>query len=111
MEYNIIPDEEALEKCTWCRKHISGGVEVFGAGVKLKPGVDLSEYEGHCISLSLVSDERPIYMLVTIEGSEAKQDGNDGMLLFCSEECGHELKNVLDKEISIGKIFDTFNFK
>ena len=50
-------------------------------------------------------------MLVTLEGSEAKQDGNDKMLLFCSEECGNELKNVLDKEISLGKIFESFNFE
>jgi hypothetical protein len=59
----------------------------------------------------LLSDERPIYMLVTLEGSEAKQDGNDGMLLFCSEECGNELKNALKKEISLGNIFESFNFE
>ena len=34
MEYNIIPDEEAFNKCTWCRKYITDDVEVFGAGVK-----------------------------------------------------------------------------
>ena len=111
MDYNIIPDEEALSKCTWCRKHINDEMEVFGSGVKLRPDVDLSKYEGHCIRIGLVSDERPIYMLVTIEGSEAKKDGNDGMLLFCSEECGNELKNVLDKEISIGNFFEAVNLK
>ena len=111
MEYNIIPDKEALGKCTWCRKPISDYVEVFGAGVKFRPGVDLSEYAGHCINITLVSDERPIYMLVTLDGSEAKQDGNDGMLLFCSEECGNELKNVLENEISLGKIIESFNFE
>jgi hypothetical protein len=86
-------------------------VEVFGAGVKFRPGVDLSQYAGHCINITLVSDERPIYMLVTLVGSEAKQDGNDGMLLLCSEECGNELKSVLDKEIASGKIFESFNFE
>ena len=50
-------------------------------------------------------------MLVTVEGSEAKQDGNDGMFLFCSEECGNKLKNVLDKEISLGTMFERFQFK
>ena len=57
MEYDIIADEEALSKCTWCGRHITDDMEVFGAGAKLKPGVDLSEYEGHCINISLISDE------------------------------------------------------
>jgi hypothetical protein len=30
-------------------------VKVFGAGVKLKPDVDLAEYGGHCIQIGLVS--------------------------------------------------------
>ena len=111
MEYHIIPDEEALSKCAWCRKYISEEEEVFSAGVKFKPGVGLSEYEGHCIDLSLVSDEKPLYMLVTMADSDAKKDGNDGMFLFCSEKCGHELKNILEKEISTGKMFEAFKTK
>ena len=111
MEYDIIPDEDALGKCAWCRSHISDHMEVFGAGVTFKPHVDLSEYEGHCIRIGLVSDERPVYMLVTREGSDAKQDGDDGMFLFCSEECGDEFKNVLRKEIKTGKLFEAFSSK
>jgi hypothetical protein len=60
MEFNIIPGEEAMSKCAWCHKHISDDMEVFGAGAKLKPGVDLSEYESHCIQIGLVSEEKPI---------------------------------------------------
>ena len=75
-------------------------MEVFGAGAKLKPDVDLSEYESHCIQTILVSEEKPIYMMVTAQGSEAKKDGKDGMFLFCSEECGKEQKNVLEKDES-----------
>jgi hypothetical protein len=105
MEFNIIPDEEALSKCAWCQNHIGDDMEVFGAGAKLKPDVDLSEYESRCIQTILVSEEKPIYMMVTGEGSEAKEDGNDCMFLFCSEECGLKLKTVLDKEISLGKMF------
>jgi hypothetical protein len=29
-------------------------MEVLGLGVKLKPDVDLSEYESHCIQIGLV---------------------------------------------------------
>ena len=111
MEFNIIPDEEALNKCAWCQNHVSEDMEVFGSGAKLKPDVDLSEYESHCIQISLVSEEKPIYMMVTAQGSEAKKEGNDCMFLFCSEECGKKLKNVLEKEISLGKMFGTVHFE
>jgi len=111
MEFNIIPDEDALSRCAWCRNHISDDIEVFGVDVKLKPDVDLSEYESHCIQISLVSEEKPIYMMVTAQGSEAKKEGKDGMFLLCSEECGEKLKNVLAKEISLGKLFGTAHFE
>jgi len=111
MKYNIIPDEDALTKCAWCQNHIRDDTEVFGVGAKLKPDVDLSEYESHCIQISLVSEEKPIYMMVTAQDSEAKKEGKDGMFLLCSEECGKKLKNVLAKEISIGKMFGTVYFE
>ncbi len=46
-------------------------MEVFGAGAKLKPDVDLSEYVSHGIQI-----------------------------ILGSEECGKELKNVLGKDES-----------
>jgi hypothetical protein len=46
-------------------------------------------------------------MMVTAPGSEAKDDGKDGMFLVCSESCGKQLKQVLEKEISVGKMFET----
>ena len=111
MEFNIIPDEEALSRCAWCQSHISDDMEVFSAAAKLMPNVDLSEYESHCIQIGLISEEKPIYMMVTAQGSEAKRDGKDCMFLFCSEECGKKLKNVLEKEISLGKMFGTIQFE
>ena len=55
MEFNIIPDEEALGICAWCQSHIDSHVEVLGLGAKLRPDVDLSEYESHCIQIGLIS--------------------------------------------------------
>ena len=107
MEYNIIPDEEALGKCAWCQSHIDAHVEVLGLGAKLRPDVDLSEYQSHCIQVDLISEEKPVYMMVTVQGSDAKNDGNDCMFLVCSEGCGKELKSVLEKELSLGKMFET----
>jgi hypothetical protein len=111
MEFNIIPDEDALNKCAWCQNPISDDMEVVGVGAKLKPDVDLSEYESHCIQISLASEKKPIYMMVTAQDSEAKKEGNDAMFLLCSIECGKKLKHVLVKEISIGNMFETVHFE
>ena len=110
MEFYIIPDKEALSQCAWCGSKIDDYMEVFGFGAKFKPDFDLSEYESHCIQIDLVSEEKPVYMMVTVEGSDAKKDGNDGMFLVCSEGCGNKLKKVLEKEISVGKIFESVKF-
>ena len=107
MEYYIIPDKEALGQCAACRGNINELTEVFGLGIKLKPEADLSEFECHCVEIDLASEEKPVYMMVTTQGSEAKKDGKDGMFLVCSLSCGKKLKNVLEKEISLGKIFET----
>ncbi len=107
MEFSIIPDKEALSRCAWCQSRIYDDMEVFGFGVKLKPNVDLSEYESHCIEIGLVSEEKTIYMLVTAQGSEAKKEGKDGMFLVCSKGCGKKLKKILEKEISSGKMFNS----
>jgi len=107
MEYFIIPDKEALGQCAACRGNIDELTEVFGLGVKLSPEADLSEFESHCIEIDLVSEEKPVYMMVTKQDSEAKNDGKDGMFLLCSLSCGKKLKNVLEKEISLGKMFET----
>jgi len=107
MEYYIIPDKEALGQCAWCRTKIDDHMEVFGFGAKFKSDVDLSDYETHCIQIDLISEEMPVYMMVTAQGSEAKNDGKDGMFLVCSERCGKKLKHILEKEISIGKLFES----
>ncbi len=111
MEFSIIPDKEALSRCAWCQNRIYDDMEVFGFGAKLKPDVDLSEYESHCIQLDLVSEEKPVYMMVTAQDSEAKREGKDCMFLVCSEACGKKLKDVLEKEISLGKMFNTVLFE
>jgi hypothetical protein len=111
MEFYIIPDEEALSKCAWCQSHINNHVEVLGLGARLKPDVDLSEYESHCIQIGLVSEEKPVYMMVTAQGSEARSDGNDCMFLVCSEDCANKLKSVLEKEITLGKMFETVHLR
>mgnify|MGYP003565864484 CR=1 FL=1 len=110
MEFYIILAKKALGKCTWCGREINDQMEVVGLGAKLMPDVDLSEYESHCIQIDLVSEQKPVSMMVTAEGSEAKQNGNDGMFLVCSERCGRKLKSVLEKEISVAKMFERVQY-
>ena len=105
MDFYIIPDKEALGQCAWCANLINDHMEVFGFGAQFQSNVDLSELESHCIQIDLVSEEKPVYMMVTVQGSEAKNEGNDGMFLVCSEDCSDKLKRVLEKEIALGKIF------
>ena len=45
------------------------------------------------------------------KGSEARSNGNDCMFLVCSERCGKKLKRVLEKEISLGKMFETVHLR
>ena len=106
MEYYIIPDKEALGQCAWCANQIGDHMEVFGFGAQFKSNVDLSEFESHCIQVDLVSEEKSVYMMVTVQGSEAKNEGNDGMFLVCSENCAKKLKRVLEKDIALGKMFN-----
>ena len=105
MEYSIIPDKEALSKCAWCQSHVTDHMEVFGLAAKLKSNADLSEYEGHCIELDLAAEQKSVYMMVTGRGSQAKNEGKDGMFLVCSEKCAIKLKKILEQGISLGKMF------
>ena len=105
MEVHIISDEEALGKCAWCRNQISDDIEIFAFGAKIQPGADLSDYEGEAIQLMIVSEDRFVPMMVTSEGSEAKIDGNDVMFLVCSEKCGIKMKTALEREKSLGDLF------
>jgi len=107
MKYYIIPDKEALSQCAACQGNINEMTEFLGLGAKLRPDVDFSEFESHCIEIDLVSEERPVYMMITAHGSEAKIAGNDCMFLVCSESCGKKLNASLQKEISVGKLFES----
>lgn len=110
MQYGIIPDAEALAKCAWCQGKIQEFEDVIDLGAKLKADIDLSEYESHCIELDLVSEKKSVFMLVTASDSEAKKNGDDGMFLLCSEGCGKNLKDILEKEVTAGPLFESIRY-
>lgn len=111
MEFNIIPDEDALESCTWCGRRIDESAEVFALGARLRPEVDLYVYQGHCIQIYLISKEKTITAMVTADGSEAKAEQKDLMFLTCSKKCAAALKNTLKKEAAISDMFDSASLK
>jgi len=41
-----------------------------------------------------------VWTIITANNSGAKKAGNDMIFMLCSEECGHELREILQTEIS-----------
>ena len=109
MDALIIPDEEGFGKCARCGSKIDEESPVYGFGIKFKSDIDLSKFEGKFIELSILTQNKKVPMLITIEGSDAKEDGNDAMLMTCSEECGKEMKDIMLKEKSVGNMFEGIN--
>ena len=101
METSFVSSEEALSTCAWCGKHLPDNTPVFGFGGKKRPGVDLSQYEGHAIRITLATQPRSVTAMVTTADSNAKRDGKDFMFLVCSEECASEMKSVMEQEVSV----------
>ena len=46
------------------------------------------------------SDYKSVWTIITAKNSGAKKVGNDMVFMLCSEECGHELREILQADIS-----------
>lgn len=106
MEMRIVTDEEGLGKCAWCNKSIDKDAPVYGFGIQFRVGVELTEYEGKIIELSILTVNKNVPMVITTEGSDAKNDGHDAMFMTCSNKCGKEMKEVLLREKLIGDMIE-----
>ena len=107
MKFNIIPDDEALSACAYCHKEITDDTDIVDLGIQLKPDIDLSEYESHCIEIVLTRGTQPVHMMVTAARSDAKQEGKDGLFLVCSQTCADNFSQTLQDEIDHGKLIQT----
>lgn len=94
-------------RCSWCMKNIKEDKPCFGLNVKFKEGIDINEDEGKIISLHLTSRNTSVPFIVVAIGSEAKQQGIDGIFAICSEKCGTKMKTTLDKEIDLFSGYST----
>ena len=100
-----VPPEQAMHNCSWCGKPIPDDTPVYGLSGKKRPGMDVSEFEGGAIQISLVSQDRHVIAIVPPADSDARQDGNDLLFMVCSEICGFDMKTALEDEIALGDAF------
>jgi hypothetical protein len=103
MKAKRVPSGEAASRCSWCGSKIDEDVPVFGLGGKKRADVDLTEYEGSAIRLTLATQDRDVICIVPAEDSPARADGYDFMFMTCSEECAVEMKSAMEDEASVGK--------
>jgi len=95
---------KVLRICSWCGKSIPKNKEIFNLGIKSKPEVDLSKYEGKVMPIKIISLNKTIFAIVPMDDSDSKRGGNDVLFVVCSRECGYELKTVLEEEKSLGEL-------
>jgi hypothetical protein len=92
MKLKRIPPEEALSRCAWCGKTIAEDVEVFGMGGKLRPGIDLSAYEGAAVRITVATHGKDLIAVVPAADSDARREGKEILFMTCTEACGLDLK-------------------
>ena len=85
-------------KCANCEKKMRSGAEVYGLGVKLKAGLEYPGAVGRTMTVHLPVGGREIECMVTADGSQARLEGWDLIFMVCSEDCGAELKVLLENE-------------
>lgn len=93
-------------ECCWCGKKISKHSPVYGLNAKFRKDAETPpvEVEGYVIDLYVhesmdSADYKPVKAIVTGKNSDAKKEGIDLIFMLCSEECGHELKEILQADI------------
>ena len=91
-----------LSTCGWCGKAILKSTPVFGAGARVRSGIDLSSKEGQILELVLMLSKKTVLAAVTTSDSAAKAEGKDLMFMACSERCASDLKRACEQEIDLG---------
>ncbi len=97
-----VASDRVATVCAWCGNAIPEGDEVFGAGAKIREGIDLvqgSGREGFLMEVTIAG--RRVPTIVTGKNSEARKQGNDLMFMTCSIKCAEELKAALERERDI----------
>ncbi len=88
-------------RCAQCGSKIRSGADVYGLGVKLKKELEYPGAVGRSMTVHLPVQGREVECMVTADGSQARAEGWDLIFMVCSEECGAELKSLLEEEGSL----------
>ena len=101
---------QAMSTCSWCSKKIGNEEPVYALGCKKRPNVDISRYESKVMPVKLSVLDKTIWSIVPPADSDARREGNDFMFTLCSEDCGDQLKEILEKEKEIGDLILTAKY-
>ena len=104
MKAKRVPYKKAIGRCSWCGKRIKDNTPVYAFSGRKRPDVDLAEYEGSAILMSLATVKKDVICMVSAHDSPAKAEGKDFMFMLCSESCADEMKTVMDAEAALGKV-------
>ena len=102
MKVSGVSKQQAISECAWCGESIPLEAPVFGFGGKVRPGVDLTEFEGNPISMSLATQDRSVVAIIPTADSQARLEGYDFIFMVCSQECGFEMRAALETEVALG---------
>ena len=91
-----------MSTCCWCGLKVKNDGPIYAVGCKKRPGIDISKYDSNVMPVKISTIGRTIWSIVPPAESDARREGNDFMFTLCSEDCGDQLKESLDKEKEIG---------
>ncbi len=97
-----VATDRITSACAWCGSAIPEGDEVFGAGARIREGIDFvrgSGREGFLMEVTIAGRRVPV--IVTGRDSEARRQGNDLLFMTCTAACAEELKAALERERDI----------
>ncbi|WP_066196628.1 MULTISPECIES: hypothetical protein [Gracilibacillus] len=86
-------------ECAYCGKKIGDNQSLKAIDVKFHKGFDYSNREGEVVSIYFHTLKRKVPMIVTTADSPAKEQGQDGLFVVCSNLCGKKLQSALRQEI------------
>jgi len=92
--------ERYRSTCGWCKKEIPPNTPVIGGGIRVPPGMDLTDRAGQVVPLHLAGLDRTVLTVVPGPDSEARQAGHDLVVMACSEACGFCLLAALRAEFA-----------
>jgi hypothetical protein len=89
-------------RCAFCNTDIPVDHEVFGFGAKARPEIDIEQYRGTGIEVTVHSLSRRVVAIVTGRDSPAARAGHDLYFTACSESCAKTVKAALEEDLKGG---------